>query len=94
MKETWAVVLSKPNQGKPFIEFSGELMNVGINYDDDTEKINPSDRITGVETEEEKVSNPRTTNLSYREAVRTGSGKKKDVSTYPPQECVERPKKR
>ena len=85
IEEMWADVINKPKQGKVF----RELMNVAINNDGDIEKANTSDWIAGMEAEEGKVSNTRTKKLSCSEVVRTWSGQKKEISTHPPQECVE-----
>ena len=57
---------------------------MGINYDDVMVKLNTSDKITGVETEGDKVSNPHTKKLYYSKAVRMSSGKNKLTSTHLP----------
>ena len=44
----WTDVLNNPNQGKIFSKFRGELMNVMINYKNNVESKNTSDRISGV----------------------------------------------
>ena len=44
----WEDVLNNPKQVKSFREFRGEHMSVGINYDDDVEKENTVNIITGV----------------------------------------------
>ena len=54
----WCVKQTK--EGGVFIDLRLEPTNVVINYDDYMEKLNTSDRIPGVETEWEKVSNPGT----------------------------------
>ena len=52
-------------------------MNLGIKYDNNINRYNTSDCIAGVESEENKVSNTGTKNLSYKKSVRTGSEKKR-----------------
>ena len=49
---------------------------------------NTSDRILELEYEGEKVSNTGNKNLSYGEAVITGSGHNMSIYTHLPQECV------
>ena len=44
----WADVLNNPKQGKCFREFRGYLMNIDMDYEDDIESKNTSDRIAGV----------------------------------------------
>ena len=36
----WSDILNKPNQGKDFCLFRGELINIPEDYDDEVEQIN------------------------------------------------------
>ena len=72
----WDNLLNKPNQGNPFIEFGGELMNVGINYYHDIEKTNTSDRIAGVKVEGDKLSNTGTKSYPTARQSERGVGRR------------------
>ena len=52
-KKVWADVLNKPRQENIFREFRGEMMNLGIGYDDQIWRLNTSNGIAGVVPEEE-----------------------------------------
>ena len=85
----WAGVLKKPNKGKVFRYYRGELMNTRIEYDDNKERKNMSDRISKMVSEEDIAITTTPKNISYSDALRMGSGKKKVIYTHPTQECVE-----
>ena len=48
----WADVLNKPKQYKVFKEYIVQLMNIEVDYDDEVERNNMSDRISEVIPEE------------------------------------------
>ena len=85
----WTDVLEKPKQGEGFRVFRGDLINVRVDYNDNIESKNTSDRIEGVTSEEwsDIITIPK--NLSYSEAVMTESDHKKVLSIHTPQECVQ-----
>ena len=89
----WVDVLINPKQGKVFREFIGELINLELDYDDEVESKNMSDRIEGVLSEEANELNTVQKILSYRKGVQAGSGQKTSLSTYSPHDCVEEPQK-
>ena len=51
--------------GQGFREFRGDLMNVGINYDEGIKKTNTSDWVSGDKSEGVKVSKTGTKKLTY-----------------------------
>ena len=51
----WEDVSNNPKQGNAFRKFRGELMNVIIKYDDEKEKANTSNQISGVEVKGENL---------------------------------------
>ena len=52
-RKIWVDLLINPKQGKVFSELRGELINTGIDYDENIDRENTSDRIAGVVSEEE-----------------------------------------
>ena len=50
-EEIWEVLLNKPKKGKYFRYFRGELMSMGIKYDDYIDNSNMSDQTVVVELE-------------------------------------------
>ena len=51
-EKMWADVLNKPKQYKVFKEYIVQLMNIEVDYDDEVERNNMSDRISEVIPEE------------------------------------------
>ena len=89
----WDDVLNKPKQRNVFRAFREDIIIVGIEYDNDTERKVMSDTIAGVASKEDNILNTTHKKLTYSEAVRMVSGKNKLTSTHQPQECVEAHKK-
>ena len=59
----WTDALEKPEQGKVFRELRGDLMNVGVDYNDNIEMGNTSDRIEGVVSEQQSEIIKMPTNI-------------------------------
>ena len=68
-------------------------MNVGVDYDDEIERNNMSNRVEEVISEEANELNIVNERLPYSEALNTISVKNAALSTHSPQECVEEPQK-
>ena len=64
----WSNVLNKPKLSKVFREFRGELMNTKVDYDNEVERENTSDKISGLVSDESNKLNSIQRRLSYSEA--------------------------
>ena len=67
----WADVLNNPKQGKVFRYFRGELINLEVDYDNEVERENITNRVSGVLSEESNEFNKVHKRLSYSKTVQT-----------------------
>ena len=66
----WADVLNKPKQGNIFREFRGEPINIELEYDEEVERENTSDKIAGGISEGANELNT-VNKISYSEELQT-----------------------
>ena len=64
-------MLNNPKQGKVFRYFRGELINLEVDYDNEVERENITNRVSGVLSEESNEFNKVHKRLSYSKTVQT-----------------------
>ena len=64
-------MLNNPKQGKVFRYFRGDLINLEVDYDDEVERENITNRVSGVLSEESNEFNKVHKRLSYSKKVQT-----------------------